>query len=201
MAILERELTEQAPSNECPKRWKITREAYHAMARAGAFAEQKHVELVNGDIYNHMSPIGVQHVYATNALLRLLNGVFLPDDAVIVGSGVNLSDFSEPEPDIIALRGKLDDYRTVQPTARDILLAVEVSMSTLAFDRAQNAAVYSQAGIPEYWIVNLAARQVEIYRDPQSDGAYASSIVVDESGSVSTLSRPEVHIQVSEFLP
>ena len=200
MAILERELTAQPATDKEPKRWKMTREAYHALARANFFGEDEHFELIDGEVYQRISPIGVQHVYSVNSLKRLLEAVFLPDNDVVNAAGNNMSQTSEPEPDIFVTRGTLKSYGTVQPTPRDLLLVVEVSMTSLKIDRNLKAPMYAQASVPEYWIVNLQSRQVEVYRDPQPDGTYSSMLVVSEAETVATLSKPESAIPVADFL-
>ena len=82
-----------------------------------------------------------------------------------------LSDISEPVPDLFVARGNETDYLERHPAASDILLVVEVSDSSLQSDRKKKAAIYARYGIPEYWIVNLTKRQIEVYREP-ANGVY-----------------------------
>ena len=82
--------------------------------------------------------------------------------------------FDEPEPDIAIVRGSDADYRRRIPTAVDVALLVEVSESTLSQDRGKKRTAYARAGISVYWIVNLVARQVEVYTRPVKAGRYRS---------------------------
>jgi Uma2 family endonuclease len=69
------------------------------------------------------------------------------------------------------LRWRDDHYATKLPDPEDVILLVEVSDSTLKFDRGGKLQLYAEAGIQEYWIVNLVDRAVEVYRDPH-EGTY-----------------------------
>src|SRR5205823_1229767 len=78
---------------------------------------------------------------------------------------------SRPEPDAILLKWRDDYYAAKRPTPEDVLLVIEVSDTTLKYDRSVKVALYAQAGIPEYWIANLRTNVIEVYTDP-SEGAY-----------------------------
>ena len=92
-----------------------------------------------------------------------------------------LSD-SEPEPDITVLAPRDDFYASGKPGPNDVLLLIEVSDTTLDFDRTEKAQLYAEEGIREYWIVNLTDRCIEIHRDPKADGTW---------GDVRTAGRSE----------
>ena len=77
-----------------------------------------------------------------------------------------LNDWSEPEPDVAICRFDPNDYRHEHPKASDVLLVVEVAETTLAYDRGRKVAAYARSGIPEYWIVNLVDRRIEVFSDP-----------------------------------
>jgi Uma2 family endonuclease len=97
------------------------------------------------------------------------------DDAALVNvqSPLRLDAYNEPEPDVMLLRPRADHYRASHPTAADVLLLVEVSETSLAYDRTIRLPLYAKLGVPEVWIVDLISATVEIYRGPK-DGAYAS---------------------------
>ena len=84
---------------------------------------------------------------------------------------LRLDDFNEPEPDLMLLRPRADDYRANHPGAADVLLLVEISDSSLTYDRGAKLALYAKFGVPEVWIIDIAGSAVEIYRQP-NDGAY-----------------------------
>lgn len=114
---------------------------------------------------------------------------------VRVQGPLGLSEDSEPQPDLALL--PLGDYRHEHPTTA--LVIIEVADSSLPYDRVKGH-VYARAGIPEYWIVDLVDRVVEVHTDPR-DGAYASTRTVDERGTVSPAAFPDVAIPVASLLP
>jgi Uma2 family endonuclease len=115
-----------------------------------------------------------------------------------------LSDFSEPEPDIVVVKGTLRDTPR-HPTPANTLLVVEVSESSLAADRKTKGAIYAKHGIQEYWILNLRRRELEIRRDPGLVGdeeyGYRFLQVIPESGSVAPLAAPDRLVLVADMLP
>src|SRR4051794_24819837 len=94
------------------------------------------------------------------------------DDAIVaVQNPVRLVD-SSPEPDVPILAPRDDFYGTSKPRPADVLLLIEVADTSPAFDRDDKGPLYAEAGIREYWIVNLIDECVEICRDPQADGSW-----------------------------
>jgi Uma2 family endonuclease len=93
---------------------------------------------------------------------------------VSVQNPVRLTQRSEPQPDFAILRPR-DDYRTALPKPADTMLAIEVASTSLEYDRGVKLALYARSGIPEVWIVDLAAGQVEGYRSPRGDSYAARS--------------------------
>jgi Uma2 family endonuclease len=92
---------------------------------------------------------------------------------VSVQNPLRLDNFNEPEPDLMLLRPRPDDYRASHPSAAGVLLLVEVSESSLAYDRSTKLPLYARFGVPEVWIVDIAGAAVEVFREPQGD-AYSS---------------------------
>ena len=180
-----------------PTRRRFTVEEYCAMAKAGILAEEEHVELLDGEIFI-MPPIGAPHGDGTTRLSRDLI-LQLGDRAwVRVQNSVRLNDYGLPEPDIAVVRFRNDYHRNL-PTPADVLLVIEVSDSTLSFDRDVKLIRYAEAGIPEVWIANVPARQVEAFHDPV-DGVYQSSRIVPADGRISPRAFPDVVLTVGEFL-
>jgi len=114
-------------------------------------------------------------------------------------------DYSEPEPDVSVVRGALEDYNASHPTTS--LLTVEVSRSSLRFDKQTKSHLYASMGIEEYWILDLNNRQLIVHRDPKPDAsvpfgyAYASVTAIGDAGGVSPLAKPEATLAVAEMLP
>lgn len=143
---------------------------YEAMIRRGILSEDDRVELIRGEIIEKM-PIGDEHSASVKKLNRILSGLVGDRAIVSVQDPIRLED-SEPEPDIALLRPRSDFYASGKPQASDVLLLIEVADTSLEFDRTVKRPLYAQAGIQELWIVNLADRSVEIYRQPKPTGEF-----------------------------
>jgi Uma2 family endonuclease len=143
------------------------------MAEAGLLGDPRRVELIDGEIFD-MAAIGSPHAEVTNRLARLFTRA-LRDEAGLVNvqSPLRLDAYNEPEPDLMILRPRAGGYRASHPNAADVLLLVEVSETSLAYDRGVKLALYARFGVPEVWIVDLPGSAVEVYREPK-EGAYAS---------------------------
>jgi Uma2 family endonuclease len=145
----------------------LTVDEYHRMGEAGILTDDDRVELIEGELVA-MAPVGSEHVATTNALTRLLVLAIGDRGIVSVQNPVRLTQRSEPQPDFAILRPR-DDYRTALPGPADTILAIEVASTSLEYDRGVKLALYARSGIPEVWIVSLAAEQVEVYRSPVGD--------------------------------
>jgi Uma2 family endonuclease len=171
---------------------------WHRMGEAGIFPPEARLELIDGEILT-MAPIGFNHA----GHLRRINTMFtflVADNALVsIQSPVQLGDLSEPEPDFALLRPEPNFYSTRHPNAADVLLLVEVSDTTLRFDRSQKLRLYATHNIPEYWIVNLIDKCLEVYRQPQ-DGDYLHKAVLGKTDSLNLVTLPDVRIEVSAIL-
>ncbi len=120
-----------------------------------------------------MAAIGSPHASVTNRLARLFSRALSDNVALVsVQTPLRLDDFNEPEPDVMLLRPRDDNYRASHPVAAAVFLLVEVSETSLAYDRTTKLPLYARFGVPEVWIVDLVGAAVEIYREPK-EGAYA----------------------------
>ena len=189
--------TASPPQTAAATRRRFTVDEYCAMADAGILAEDERVELLDGEIFV-MPPIGPPHEDGTTRLSRDLI-LRLGDRAwVRVQNSVRLNDYGLPEPDIAVVRFR-DDYHRNRPTPADVLLVIEVADSSLRRDRELKLPHYAAAGIPEVWIANVPARQVEAFHDPV-DGVYQSSRIVRADGQISPRAFPDVVLTVGAFL-
>lgn len=171
---------------------------WHRMGEAGIFPPDSRMELIEGEIL-HMAPIGFNHAGHVARLIHAL-APLIQDRAIINAQNpVQLSDLSEPEPDFLLLHPEPNFYTTRHPNASDVLLLVEVSDTTLRFDRSQKLRLYATHNIPEYWIVNLIDDCLEVCRQPQ-DGDYLQKIVLGKSDSLNLVALPEVRIEVAAIL-
>ena len=180
-----------------PHRRLFTVDELFAMVEAGIVAEDERIELLDGEILE-MPPIGDPHADGTDRLDESFKEQLRRRARVRVQGPVRINDNSLLQPDIAVLRLR-DDYHRRTPTPADVLLLIEMADSSLQMDREVKLAQYADAGIPEVWIANVRARQVEGYSDPV-DGSYRSRRVVTAEGSISPLAFPDVSLNVADFL-
>jgi Uma2 family endonuclease len=182
-----------------PRRW--TREEYYRLGELGFFHGQR-VELIEGEIVV-LSPQNWPHTSTVARVDQVLRRVLGTGFWVRTQFPLNLST-SDPEPDVSIVAGQLEDYSDHPTTA---VLIVEVSESSLDYDRTRKASLYARAGIADYWIVNLVNNQLEVHRDPRPDPAqhyghgYASVTVLGRQDVVNPLAAPQVSLAVSDLLP
>ncbi len=174
----------------------LTVDDYHRMGEAGILTDDDRVELIEGELVA-MAPIGSEHIATTNALNRLLVLAVGDRGIVSVGNPVRLTRYSEPQPDFSILKPR-DDYRRTLPRPEDTVLAVEVANTSLDYDRKVKLALYARSGIPEVWIVNLAAAEVEVYQSPVAD-LYTSVTRAGRSDSLTINAIPGVLIPVARI--
>jgi Uma2 family endonuclease len=181
-----------------PTRRRFTVADYNRMAETGILGEDDRVELLDGEIVE-MTPEGPSHSGVGSHLMSIFV-LRLGDRAnVRAANPVILDDLSEPEPDISVCAPRTDHYKAAHPRPGDILLVVEVSDTSLAYDRGRKARRYAAAGVPELWIVDLQHDVIEVFREPSLDG-YAQSEVYRSGGVVSPAAFPDVQITVDELL-
>ncbi len=171
---------------------------WHRMGEAGIFSHDSRMELIEGEIL-HMAPIGFNHAGHVSRLIHTFAPVLNEQAIVNAQNPLQLGDLSEPEPDFLLLRPDPDFYTTRHPNAADVLLLVEVSDTTLRFDRSQKLRLYATHHIPEYWIVNLIDHCLEVYRHPQ-DGDFLDKAVLSKSDSLNLQALPSIQIAVADIL-
>jgi Uma2 family endonuclease len=170
---------------------------YEEMIRLGVLTENDRVELIRGEIVAKM-PIGPKHAGCVKRLNRLFNRSLGGRVLIGVQDPVRLPD-SEPEPDISLIRPRDDDYASGYPQPPDIFLIIEVSDSMLSDDRNTMRPMYAEAGITEFWIVNLVDECLEVYRDPRPDGTYQDVRLLRRGDSTDIAALPGVIIAVDEI--
>jgi len=148
--------------------YRFTVAEYEELMRIGLLDEDSNVELLEGFIVPKM-PKYPPH----DSRIDLLNHWLirnLPDGWIVRIQNSIVTPDSVPEPDVAIVRGQPGDYEDRHPSGADTALVIEVADSTVRRDRAK-AAIYARAGVPEYWIVNLEDRQIEVYSQPRGRGA------------------------------
>lgn len=163
--------------HEWPRRHRISVEHYYRMAEVGVFAPDERVELIDGEIVD-MPPMGPRHAGKLARLVDILSAAVLGRGMVRVQLPLRLGDASEPQPDIAVVLPRADYYEQQHPGAADTFLTIELSDSTLRFDRDVKAPLYAEHGVPESWIVDLGANRLLRFRRSTADRA----LVVEEAG-------------------
>lgn len=172
---------------------------YHRMVASGAFTEHDRLELIDGWVVETMAK-GPAHEYATGRCEELLRERLPPGWHVRHQAPITLVR-SEPEPDLAVARGDRGAYRDRHPSGEEIALVVEVADTTLSTDRLK-AKTYAGAGIPIYWLVNLADRCVEVYSHPGTGGYRSRRVVAaEEDLAVAAGTHACGAVPVAAFLP
>jgi Uma2 family endonuclease len=188
------------PPDPGPRYW--TREEYYRLADLGFFRGQR-AERIGGQIMV-MSPQNWPHTVSTDKSWEVLRAAFGSGFWVRSQAPLELGQSSDPEPEVSVGVGRRDDYSD-HPTAA--VLVVEVSDTTLAFDRGDKANQYAAAGITDYWVIDVNGRRVEVYRDPRPDPAkpfgawYTKVAVYGATDAIAPLAAPAARLTAADLLP
>lgn len=192
-SALERETT--------TRRWR--RAEYERLVDLGVFVGER-LELLDGVLVVR-EPQDSPHAAIVTQAGQVLSAAFGAGWHPRLHAPLALGEHSEPEPDVAVVTGAARDYVNAHPTTA--ALVVEVADSSLRLDRRFKAAIYARASLPEYWIVNLVDRALEVHRDPQpvagapDDWTYRSVEVLHSPAVVAPLAAPAVQIPVADLLP
>lgn len=176
----------------------FTVDDYHKMGTVGILSEDDRVELIEGEIVE-MTPIGSRHAGCVNRLNKLFSERMGRHAILSVQNPICLGERSEPQPDLALLRARADYYASAHPEPGDILLVVEVAETSTDYDREVKVALYSRAGIPETWLVDLESELVEVYRNPCSKGYSEIQRAVRGRG-LAPQAFPDVEFAVDDIL-
>lgn len=178
-----------------PQRYRFTPDVFHQLGALGVFPADARLELIEGDIYA-MPPEGPDHATTRLRTTRQFARRESSRWHVRIEAPLRLGD-SEPVPDISIVEGDLENYAHAHPTGA--FLVIEIADASVEYDQTVKARLYAQAGIPEYWIVNLKTRRLEVYRDPTPQG-YQTVQHYTADETVRPLFEPEWEIRVGDFL-
>ena len=187
-----------APTTPTITKRRFSVKEYYLMADAGILSPRDRVELIDGEIVQ-MAPIGSYHAGCVNTLTNLFKEMLGRRVVVSVQNPVRLSERSEPEPDIALLRPRADFYTESHPRPDDVLLIVEVSHSTVEYDRDVKTPLYAEAGIPELWLVNLDEDYIEGLSDPDGAG-YRTVRRYVRGDRIAPALLPDALLDVSQIL-
>jgi Uma2 family endonuclease len=167
----------------------------------GFFGQDERVELIDGEIVR-MTPIGKRHGAAVVRLNLLFARLAVEGRGLVsVQNPAFMDSLNLPQPDV-CLTGMRALKEVDHPRPGDITLLIEVAETTLRMDREVKLPLYARAAIVEYWIANLQADLLEVYRDPDPEsGAYRQRLTLPKNESIAPLAFPDFPIPVSDMLP
>lgn len=180
-----------------PERRRFTVDEYHRMSELGILPPDERTELLDGEIFR-MAAIGSRHAVCVSwtgewFLVRLLGRA-----VVRIQNPVRLNSGAEPEPDIAVVRLPQRRFVRAHPTPPDVFLLIEVSDTSLPFDRRRKLPRYAETGIPEVWIIDLAAERVYVYREPAGHH-YQRTETVAPGGTLKPIAFPDLSLSVEEL--
>ncbi len=171
---------------------------YQRMAETGILGEDDRVELIDGEIFE-MSPIGSRHIACVNRLTAIMSRQVGQTIIVSVQNPVQLTDYSQPQPDVALLRARPDFYAQALPTPSDVLLVIEVADTSLEYDRDVKVPHYAQAGIPEVWLLDLQNETVTVYTQPEQSG-YGATRQLQAGEVITATAVAGLKVAVSDML-
>ena len=174
-----------------------TLEEFERLVGTGFFAPGERLELIEGVILPKMTQ-NPPHATALTLTQMAMMRIFGTQVVVRIQLPLSLDERNRPEPDVAVVSGSPRDYLVSHPSTA--LLVVEISDTTLQTDRDIKAAIYARAEINEYWILNLAERNLEVHREPRN-GRYNLIRILDEAQSVTPVAAPDNSISIAELLP
>lgn len=181
-------------------RHRFTVEDYHCMIEAGILDEDDRAELLGGEVFEKM-PMGSKHAGCITRLTQFLPAHLAGQALLRVQLPVTIPDFDEPEPDVLLARPRQDAYSESHPVPTDVLMIIEISDTSLAFDRTVKLAIYAQAGIPEYWVFDITGVGIERYTDPDPvAGIYRRATRVGRGESLASEVMPDLVFSVDVVL-
>lgn len=166
---------------------------YHRMAEVGILGADEQVELIAGQII-HKMPKGPAHSALCKRIEKLLEHRLSEQVLVRLQDPIRLDDYSEPEPDIAVVRPRDDFYGSQHPTPAEVYLIIEIADTTVERDLGSKANLYSIAGILDYWVLNVSARQLHIFRDPSPDGYHRQLILREQAIQLQAFPTCEISV-------
>ncbi|MFL5733186.1 MAG: Uma2 family endonuclease [Chloroflexia bacterium] len=188
--------TQTVPGQETT--YKFTVAQFEQMISEGIFGEDDNVELVDGEVVI-MSPINHPHAVVVSKLGLILSELVGRTAYVWAQQPLWLEERSRPQPDIALLKWREDFYTGKRPTGEDTLLVIEVADTSLVADRGAKRTKYAKAAIPEYWIVNLRNKVVEVYSG-LAGGKYGAERIAGRGESLQLPGGLRGSVYVDELL-
>jgi Uma2 family endonuclease len=174
---------------------KWTIDQYHELVTTGILDDRR-VELLEGDIVE-MAPEGMPHAVYCGRTVKYLRSLLGERAEIRETHPITLPNNSEPEPDVAIVRSPDTQYLTHHPYPEDIFWLIEYSDSTLAKDLNAKQRIYARAGILEYWVVNLQASELVVFRGVGDDGCQIEFKLT--GGLISPLSFSDIEVEVKRL--
>jgi Uma2 family endonuclease len=171
----------------------LRRLEYERMAAEGFFEDER-VELLDGVIVE-MTPQGTRHAVAIERLSHLLFAAVGGRARVRIQLPFAASEVSLPEPDVAVV--PVADYELAHPSQARLI--IEVAESSLKKDRLVKARVYAIAGVTEYWVIDIAAKTIEVCSEPVG-GAYTQIRAARPGDVIRLRAVPDVEIAVADIV-
>lgn len=179
-----------------PKRFRV--EDFRRMTEVGILPEESGWEIIDGYLIDKMS-IGSRHASTVKRLNRKLS-LLIGDRAIIsVQDPIHIDEYNEPEPDIALLNLREDFYAESHPTPEEVLLVIEVADSTVEADRTIKKTLYAEAGIAEFWLVNLKENTVERCSLPKN-GNYRLAEILESGETIKAGMLENLTLKIDEIL-
>jgi len=178
---------------------RITVAEYHRMGEAGIFGPEERVELLDGQLIE-MPPGGPPHCYSVDRVTSAFHKRFSGRAYIRAQGPVTLDRWSEPEPDVMLSALPEAQYAVAHPKPSQILLVVEVAVSSLRYDAGAKLGAYARRGVREYWSVDVEHEHVDVFREPKGE-CYKHHHRAARGDSVAPLAFPDDAIPVNDILP
>ena len=179
-----------------PKRFRV--DEFRKMTEAGILPEESGWEVIDGYLIDKMT-IGSKHASIVKRLNNLLAAAVRDNAIISVQDPIHIDDYNEPEPDVAILKPRQDFYAESHPGPQDVLLLIEVSDSTIKYDRDIKINLYANAALVEVWIVNLAEETIERYSSP-AHGRFGSIETFTSGDSITSISLQDLSLNVSDII-
>lgn len=181
-----------------PKRLRFSVDDYYTMINLGMLRNVERAEIIDGELIESM-PIGNAHASCVKSLAEILRDTLGKDVTYSVQDPIWLDEYNEPIPDLALLKRRDNFYRRKSPTAEDALLIIEVSDTTIDYDRNRKIPLYAQAGIPEVWIVNLQNSTIGLHYQPR-EYSFAVVKVFRRGENLKSEVLPKLQLPVDQIL-
>lgn len=171
-------------------------EEYYRLGKAGVLGEEDRVELIEGEMLE-MAPIGGPHAYLVNRFNQLFAAQLGNRGVLSIQNPILLPPRNVPQPDVVILGPHSMTSREL-PRASDVLLVIEVSHTTVEYDRDVKIPIYATHGIVEVWLCEVASQRLSIHLEPDASG-YQRLLKPSNDATISPSRLPGVKIRLADL--